>query len=432
MKHQFSQHLNQSQQVTLTPELQQAVQLLQYNFIDLKDFLYQKATENPFLKVENMDYFFEHSSRLSDENSPATQWIEQIPSKKESSLRSYLYDQIVTTYRKTPIRDLMIQMIDEIDPNGYLISTNEQLEEWQQLEHYRFLDALTLIQQLDPPGVGARSLKECLLLQIERDDDAPPLAHEVVEQHFECLFREPNDQCDRWKEVTPQLITYIQSLTPRPGLAYGENTAEYLYPEIMIHSSKNQISYELNRTMMPRISFDQELFQSYQQQKDDELTAFLKTMKKEFDWLKTSLTAREETLTKLAEAMIYFQKDYLLNQSTVPVALTMKQAAQWMDVHESTVSRLVKNKYIDWNGQTVPLRHFFPTPIAKDSDTTKEMVQHALTELIDHESKDTPYSDQTLSELLKEKGLSVARRTVAKYRQELNIPSATQRKLKLP
>ncbi|WP_035446267.1 RNA polymerase factor sigma-54 [Atopobacter phocae] len=434
MRKNLEQHLKQKQSLRMNAELQQAIELLQYNLIELKDFLNQQVMDNPFIQLENTDYYFEASQRFSNGDEwNDNNWMESLPNDSHQSLYSSLYEQVLSNYRDTPIREVMIQLLDGIDDDGYL--KEEKIKEFATIEPIQLLDAITLIQQLEPAGVGARSLQECLMLQTERDELSPPLTYYILEVYFDELVQQAFDTIAMKLSITPREVAdvfeYIQHLTPRPGMEYGEGGAEYLYPEIVVQTSASEITYRLNGAMMPNIIFNQQRFNEYQEMKDDELQQYLKVKKQEFEWLKRALTKREQTLSRLAEAIIHFQSDYLNQKSSFPTGLTMKEVADWMGVHESTVSRLVKDKYMEWNGATLPFRFFFPTKVSKETDATKDMIHAALTELVATESKTTPYSDQGLSEQLEQRGLNVARRTVAKYRKELNIPSASQRKVKV-
>ena len=245
----FSQQQRQVQKMAMTQQLQQSIQMLQYNTEELASFLEQKALENPLIEVTvERDYDAEAAiqpvkSTMNYQHNEEFNYLNQVPDTS-ISLFEFLLEQIHLTMRDTYLRELVFFLTENIDDNGYLKIELSEAAKTTGAQHIQMLDALTLLQQLDPAGVGARNLQECLMLQIERDDFAPNMAYVIVEEEFE------NFANRKWKEITKkfdislaeiqEISDYIQTLNPRPGALYDGTKEQYIRPDLIIRVTKRE------------------------------------------------------------------------------------------------------------------------------------------------------------------------------------------------
>ncbi len=232
----FSQAQSQKQKLALTQKLQQSIQVLQYSVEELSEFVDSEAMENPLIEVIEPNYTLNYSKPMSNSGTEIN-YLNQIPDTR-ISLFEHLIDQIHLNYRDTYLRTLVLYLVEYIDLNGFLTTTLDEACDQTGANAVQMLDALTLIQQLDPPGVGARDLQECLMLQTERDDAAPEIAYLVLEEHFQELVDR------KWPEIAKALTVpvsdiqrvfdFIQTLTPTPGASFGSTDGLYIIPYVLV------------------------------------------------------------------------------------------------------------------------------------------------------------------------------------------------------
>ncbi|MBP1044404.1 RNA polymerase factor sigma-54 [Vagococcus sp. BWB3-3] len=433
----LSQQQKQVQKMAMTQQLQQSIQMLQYSTDDLLTFLESKALENPLIDVKiESDYAdlpIRHTSKKNYEG-PETSYLNQIPDRGMSLFESLLA-QIHLNYRDTYLRQLIIFFTEYVDVNGYLTITLEEAVRQTGADYIQMLDALILLQQLDPAGVGARDLQECLLLQIERDNEAPPLAYVVIEEEFE------NFANRKWKEVAnrygvdlptiQEIHDYIQSLSPFPGAAYGESTEQYINPDLLVNIKGETIEVLSTRSGAPVIEFQQRYFDKMAETGDREVKQYIKEKKAEFDWIKRSVTQRGDTILRVGTEIVSRQAAFFLDTERPLKPMTLKEIAEELEIHESTVSRAVNGKYLQTKFGVFELRSFFTTGLSQNSDgeeVSAADVQTRIKQLVEHENKAKPLSDQKIVDMLQSEGVEISRRTVAKYRDILGIAASSKRK----
>lgn len=428
----YQQQQQQTQKLAMTQQLQQSIQILNYSAEELLSFVENKALENPFMEVDTSyreQYFVRNLSR--DNQRDVQQYINQLPDEY-SSLYDSLIDQIHLNYRKSPIRSRMIQLVELIDSNGYLTVPLSLLaqEDGTELE---WLDALTLLQQLEPAGIGARNLQECLLLQIERDQQSPELAYLMIEESFDDFAKR------HWKVIAKRyqislaevqrISDYILTLTPHPGAIFQSTKEIMIIPDLKVTEEDGKLHVISNKGGMPKINFVSHYYDEVQKSDSAEGRAFAQNKRNEFSWIQRSLHQRHDTILSVGQFIVAHQKDFFLKENHPLKPLSLKEVADALSIHESTVSRAVNGKYIEtWFG-IYELRSLFAkgTSSKGENVATKE-IHDALRRIINDENKEKPLSDQKLVDLLAEKGYKISRRTVAKYRDQLNIPSASKRK----
>lgn len=442
----FSQQQKQVQKMAMTQQLQQSIQMLQYNADELISFLEQKALENPLIEVTVERDFAEEAAlypiqKTNYQNSSGQDeqnYLNQVPDTS-TSLFEFLLEQIHLTMRDTYLRELVLLLTENIDDNGYLKIDLVEVAKSVGAEEIQMLDALTLLQQLDPPGVGARNLQECLMLQIERDDRAPNMAYVIMEEEFE------NFANRKWKEITKkfdvslaeiqEISDYVQTLTPRPGAVYDGTREQYIRPDLVVRIENESIKVLSTKTGLPVVNFQKEYYQEMSQFKDKDVTHFMKEKYNEYEWIKRSIMQRGETIVKVGTAIVERQKEFFINPEHPIKSLTLKEISEKLGIHESTVSRSVNGKYLETSFGIFELKSFFTNSLGNQNDGTEteedisgDSVRKKLLVIIEEEDKGKPLSDQKIVELMKADGIDVSRRTIAKYRDILAITSSSKRK----
>lgn len=433
--------------MAMTQQLQQSIQMLQYNAEELANFLEQKALENPLIEVtverdfagESSLYPIQKTNYQNSGNHEDVNYLNQVPDTS-TSLFEFLLEQIHLTMRDTYLRELVLLLTENIDDNGYLKIDLEEAAKVVGAEDIQMLDALTLLQQLDPPGVGARNLQECLMLQIERDDDAPNMAYVIIEEEFE------NFANRKWKEITKnfdisleeiqEIFDYVQTLTPRPGAVYDGSREQYIRPDLVVRIDGDVIKVLSAKTGLPVVHFQKEYYQEMSQFKEKDVTRFMKEKFNEYEWIKRSIAQRGETIVKVGTAIVERQRDFFTKTDHPIKPLTLKEISEKLEIHESTVSRSVNGKYLETGFGIFELKSFFTNSFGKstvregvnDEDVSGDAIRKKLLTIIEAENKNKPLSDQKIVDLMKAEGIEVSRRTIAKYRDILNIASSAKRK----
>lgn len=429
---QFTQQQKQTQKLAMTQKLQQSIQVLQFSTEELTDFIENESLENPLLEVVLPNYTANYSKPRTSTGTEMN-YLSQIPDSR-ISLFEHLLDQIHLNYRDTYLRTLVLYLVEHIDLNGFLTITLEESEKNTGGTTIQLLDALTLIQQLDPAGVGARNLQECLMLQTERDNYAPELAYVILEECFTELVDRKWEMIARRFSITmsnvQQVFDYIQSLTPTPGAAFGSTEGLYIIPDLTVKIKDNQITLLSNRNSTPEIKFQQNYFEQMKQSGDKEVLQYLKAKQQDFEWLKKTIQQRGDTIFNVGNEIIQRQQAFFLNSEHPIKPLILKDIAEKLDIHESTVSRAVNGKYLETDFGVFELKTFFSQKLASEEgeDRSTTDVKNRLKQLVSEENKRKPLSDQKIVDLLKAEGVDISRRTVAKYRDGLGIPSSAKRK----
>ncbi|MFW7373700.1 RNA polymerase factor sigma-54 [Vagococcus fluvialis] len=437
----FEQRIKQTQQQTqklaMTQELQQSIQMLQYNTEDLLSFLENKSLENPLLevKIETDEMILPKKTSTSNHSDDQkTEWMEQVPDES-ISLFEHLINQVHLNYRETYLRKLVLYLIEFIDLNGYLTTPLEEMREKTEATEIQMLDALTLLQMLEPTGVGARSLKECLMLQIEKDDSAPNLAYIIVEEYFEELANRKWAIIQKAYDIevfeVQDIFDYIQKLQPYPGANFSREEESYIIPDVVVKVKDDLIEVLSTKSSTPKLIFQQAYFERMSCESDKEVQEFLKTRKSEFEWLQKGVLQRGNTILRVAEEIVKHQSQFFLDPKRPLGPLQLKEVAKALSIHESTVSRSVNGKYLQTDFGMFELRSFFTTGISQGQsgeDVSTDSIKKEILDIINEEDKSKPLSDQKIVDLLLAKEIKISRRAVAKYRDELEIPASSKRK----
>ncbi|WP_043930308.1 RNA polymerase factor sigma-54 [Bacillus sp. EB01] len=425
----------QQQQIklSLTQELTQAIALLQYNTQELSSFLEAKSLENPLLEVSTTDRYRVKKRVASSERKDND--ITGIPAVAQPTLEDHLFSQIPPGKLNKFTRLIYKLLVLNMDENGYFRGDVDQIATSAKTTSDMVEDCLAEIHSLEPAGIGARNLQECLLLQLQRLGDNAENARRIVSNHF-------SDFADKkWKQLSKELKIslhdiqrvqdLIQTLNPRPGAPFFTEKAAYIIPDVVVKNAEGQWKVELLEGTVPNIGFNDSLYRSLTAVGDRQAIKFLNDKFNDYQWLARSIKQRNETLLKVAAKIVEKQTLFFENGKGQLRPLTMKEIADEIGVHESTVSRTVREKYIGTPFGTFELKSFFPSGIqtVADSNASSSQVKALIKEYISGEDKQHPVSDQDIANrLMDSEGLVISRRTVAKYREQLGIASSSKRK----
>ncbi|NLY46122.1 MAG: RNA polymerase factor sigma-54 [Tissierella sp.] len=452
----FNILLEQSQKLIMTPELRQAIQLLQYNSLELNEYLKNEIEENPLLEMENPNSQIEEVRELPQEKE--VDWKElaekyddysyKAPIDKNQeeynyeafttytqTLREYLIEQLNLTIlddKEYLIGDYIIQNIDE---NGYLDVELSEIVDKTNSNQEDIEKVLSIVQTFEPLGVGARDLKECLLIQIKEKGDIEPTLVKIIEEHLDDLA------CNRMVKIAKELdvdistmqqvCDYIKTLEPKPGRAFSDSGAhvKFIIPDATIEEVEGEFVIIINDITGPKLNINSFYRDLLKNSSDNEATTFLSEKLDSAIWIIKSIEQRKQTIYKVIESILKFQIEFFRTGEKGLVPLTLKEVAADIDMHESTISRATNGKYVQTPRGLFELKFFFTTGLPGSAgDISSTSIKSVIKQIVEDENPKKPLSDQKISELLKEKGASISRRTVAKYRDELNIPSSSMRK----
>ncbi len=427
----------QTLKLAMTQELSQAIALLQYSAQELTAFLEDKALENPLLQIENgnvkpMNPLMDR--KLRKHQKAEKDWIEQI-ADKPFSLENYLISQLKLTNISAEQLRVIRHLIHSLDENGYFFGDMEEIAEKLSVETESVDDCLAIIQTLEPAGIGARNLQECLLMQIYYKNPDNELALKIISDYF-IPFAEK-----KWKQISKELrITLkeiqnvfdeIQLLNPKPGAILQNEVTSYITPDAIIEQSGEGLTVRMFDDSLPRISFNESYYKKFNKQ-DIQVNRFLQDKVQDYQWILKSIEQRRETLTRVVAKIVEKQPLFFQKGAQYLVPMTMKEVANELEIHESTVSRAVREKYVQTPNGTFSLKTFFTSTIqtvSENETASSTQVKNEISKLVEQEKKEKPLSDQEIVEYLKiNKGIVVSRRTIAKYRDQLGIPSSSKRK----
>lgn len=457
-------HLRTAQQLALTPALQQSIRLLQLSTLDLQQEIELALQSNPLLEQEeatdppggdpseslasdNAEPALDLSTGLTEEANERDD--DEGPGLRvaEPSLRAHLLDQLALTQASPRDAALVGLLIDALDDNGYLETPLDELLDWLDpelaVEAEELRAALALLQSFDPPGIGARSMAECLSLQLRSPDrqrlplSADPellaLAQRVVQAHLPALARRDyaglKKALGSSEAALRQAHVLIRQLDPRPGARFGARVADYVVPDVLIRRVGSQWQAQLNPEVLPRLRVHRAYADILKADTARQYAALHQQLQ-EARWLIKNVQQRFDTILRVARAIVAAQSAYFDQGDIAMRPLTLRDIADQLGLHESTVSRVTTQKYMLTPFGTVELKHFFSSQLATDagSSTSSTAVRAVLKQLLAGENPQRPLSDNKLSAMLAEQGLVVARRTVAKYREALGIGAASRRK----
>ncbi|MFY0544437.1 RNA polymerase factor sigma-54 [Brevibacillus sp. H7] len=446
----------QTLKLVMTPELRQAITILQYSAVDLVSYLQEQANENPVIELQ--ESAVEMAPIKLERPSVEIDWKEIVSNRATGEYSSHknestynpldfvhqgtttLYDHLERQlgYVKglTALqRKIALFLIGNLDEKGYLEITLEEAAQRLGASLEEIEDVLAILHHFDPIGVGARSLEECLLLQLQHqglDDDK---IVKVVQHHLQDLgnnrFQRIAEKVGCSIQDVQSMADLLRSLNPRPGAAYSQQETRYVIPDVTVEKVENEYIVMVNDVATPRLkisSFYEKLLS--QQKSQDEAKQFIHEKLNAALWLAKSLEQRRLTLMRVTQAIVEMQRDFFDHGVHYLKPMTQKEIAERVNLHESTISRATSNKYVQTPRGIFELKYFFTSSLSTASGeaASSESVKRRIKSLIEQEDRKQPLSDQKLSEMLLEEGIEISRRTVAKYREEMMIPSSAKRK----
>ena len=450
----LEQHLEQTQKLIMTQTLQQSLRCLQMSSLELRDFLQDAALSNPLLEVEEQPL-----GDLTPEavDSSGAEWGEDLPIERREQMiwSSGESEADFTTYSSRPesFTDYLngqlgqMKLLDGqtlaycrylvgcLNSAGYLDCSLAELAEELGVPLFDMEQALFIVQSLDPTGVGARSLSECLLLQLVQSNAFTEVNIHLVQSGLPLLAENDMAGLSKLLGVSPaearQAADVIRGLNPIPSRGfYTESRMPLVLPEATIRRVHGQIVIEMNQQIVPRVSLHADYCALLGREDCRQDRSYLREKMSEAKTLITTLENRSDTLFRLLSAVVQFQQDYFLNDGPL-LPMTMRQLADRLELNVSTVSRAVKDKYVLFEGRLLPLRGLFTAALStadgRDS-VSADAARAQLRRLIAAEDPAAPLSDESLCEALAGMNIRLSRRTVAKYRGEAGIPPAAKRK----
>ena len=460
--------LRQSQQLVMTPQLQQAIKLLQLSNMELSEFIEEELEQNPLLEKDKQEENQEESpepaaeekdageaafdssdfdpgSSMADIGSGGNTGFEDIENSFENrmsqpkTLREHLTEQLLLTFEDGRDRMIGSLLIDRIDEAGYLRTEHDELAERLGCSLERIEKLLKKLKGFDPAGIFAGDLAECLALQLEEQGklDAPMKA---LLRNLDMLgdhdMKGLADKCKVNDTYLADMIEEIRSLNPKPAGEFDHLVVQTAIPDVMMKRLPNNLGggwrVELNTETLPRVLVNQEYYTEVAgKTKDKKDKEYLTNQLNSANWLVKAMDQRARTILKVSAEIIEQQDGFFNYGIEFLRPLTLKDIAEEIEMHESTVSRVTTNKYIGTPRGIFELKYFFSTALGGTdggSDHSSESVKARIKTLIDEESPTKILSDDKIITLLKKEGITMARRTVAKYREAMHIPSSVQRR----
>lgn len=427
----------QSIKVVMTQELKQAIEILQFSKIELLQYIQEKAMENPLLELQEPAY--EQGGGLYETGRKPYQG-EYNPFDFISGTKQDLKEDLLQQARYLNLDEQTYKqlsyLIFQLAEDGYLPEnvTSESAEELG-LDVTEVEELLGLLQKLDPPGVGARNLRECLLLQIDRMSEKNALARTIVEGHLVDLAKKKWGQLSDKLSVSETEIRvaaqWIQKLQPKPGSLFETGHTSYIQPDLTIQKRDGRYIVLMNDHYFPRIRENRHYIQVMNTQTDKAAKEYVTRKRREINWLSKCMEQRTDTILKVVKVMIKNQKRFLDHGFLSLKPMTLRTVAEEIGIHESTVSRAIRNKYVQTPHGLLEMKAFFASKLnsGEGEEVSSSSVKWLIKGLVEKENVHKPLSDQKISDILSaDHGISVSRRTVAKYRGQLHISSSSKRK----
>ena len=452
--------LKLGQTLTMTPQLQQAIRLLQLPVLDLNAQIQEALEENIMLEMEDLPDVPQTSSESTAEVETIKaeeQWQTQTSERGQDSgwngegrpisefadesgqtLTDHLLWQLEMedfSEREAVIGEAII---DAINDDGYVTSSLDDIAAVVSTEFETSTDeilaALAKIQKLDPVGVGARSIAECIVLQLEQLDAKTPgrdLAIRIATDHLDQVANQEFGELRRSLRVNDddlhEAVSLVRGCNPKPGQAVSSTAAEYVIPDVFVRKVDKRWQVEISPTGVPRLSVNQQYAKLLRGSSDH---AVLRSQLQEARWLIRSLEIRNDTLLKVASSIVARQTEFLEHGDEAMKPMVLRDIAEEIGMHESTISRVTTSKYMHTPRGVFEFKYFFSSHLstAAGDEQSSTSVRAKIRRYIAQENPQKPLSDSKIAELLKGEGIKVARRTVAKYRESMNIASSSERR----
>lgn len=466
----LSQSQKQTQSLSIAPQLQNSLKILQSASFDLRTAILAELQRNPLLEelpIESVSV--EAESELIQENVDSrneeldfdngdfsilekisddymeSQMTDTVMSgsdlqmqerrdhflnslTQEESLQQHLIDQVSLCDCDDPTKENLVLLIGSLDENGYLTESPSNLSLQLNIPYPKFLEALEVLKMFNPSGIGAKDLQECLLIQLQRNQREDSLAYSIIDKAYPLLLRRRIQEIAKKLKVSDEAIQKaleeIASMDPAPGKRFSADSNTVIEPDIRIFQEDELWKIELNNEYIPKLRISQKykdlLAQGSLNKKEKE---YLVENMRSGKFLINSLDQRQNTLKKISQKIIDQQPKFFVKTNPTLQPMTMQQIAEDVGVHETTISRAIANKYAKTPHGVFPLKHFFNSGFTSDSGESiaNRSIKETIEKIIQKEDPKKPIYDQSISKELEKEGIKIARRTVAKYREQLGI-----------
>lgn len=480
--------IEQQQKLVMTPELIQAIQILQFNTQELDSYIQEQLLTNPMLEQDNNPV---SNDNAAEEMSMGIQEVSEIPAQREKEkelessvmgsdeltsnewaehIREREYDDI--SYRQgdyskddndysfeqfatseltlpehllsqlqlldiTPKQEMIgMYIIESLDQNGYMTLSVEDIAKVLNVSIEKTQHMLEIVQGFEPPGVAAKDLKECLLLQLDVLGELDDVVERVVSEFLEDIAANKLTHIAKVLNITVQraqeISDLIRTLEPKPGRQFASQSAtRYVVPDVIVEKINEEYVVSVNETSTPRLMVSSYYEKVLRESNNDPgLTKFLSGRLNSAVWLIKSIEQRKQTIFNVVSAVVKYQQDFFDKGPKYLKTLNLKQIAEEVGIHESTVSRSIHGKYMQSPRGVFEIKYFFSSGVESNQGEgiAAESIKTMIKEIVASEDSKAPYSDQAIAEMLEKKSVKISRRTVAKYRDELNILSSSKRK----
>lgn len=441
-----SLELTQSQKLIMTTQLKQSLSILNMSKLELEEEIKKEAENNPLVEVEksgeiNWEEYIKDmdKSRRLDRTEISYNPDNEVNLENLVKYSSNLYEDLkfqISLYKLTD-KELEVceYIIDSLDEDGYLRTEEKVIVDTLKIDEEIFEKCLISVQQLEPSGVGARSLSECLMIQMASLGIYNEILEEIVTKDLNLVannkYKEISKKYNMSLQKCVELINIIKTLDPKPGRTCSVEKSVYIQPDVTVEKIDDEFIVYLNEKDSYQIrinSYYKDILKN--SQSDESAKEFIKERLNSATGLMKNIESRKTTVLKIAEEIVKAQDEFLRKGTKYIKPLKMKDIAEKLEFHESTISRGVNGKYMLTPFGVYEFRYFFSSAIETENNemASSTSIKKIIKETIKDENKKKPLSDDHISKLLKEKGINVARRTVAKYREELGILSSSKRK----
>ncbi len=453
MKQRLELFIDQRQELILSPQLKQSIEILRFSMDDLVSFLRDQALENPMMEIEETiqtksiedginknkerENLIELANRY-DYPAPSTSYSKDDDdysfldfSSKSSTLKDDLLFQLNVLDIGYIERRIGEEIIDNLDDNGYLRTSPVLIADEMGISEEDVRDVLGIIKEFEPKGVASETLMDCLLSQVEEDHT---IAKELIKNHLEDIAYNRMGVISKELGISMQRVIeevdYIRTLNPKPGASYSTNQpVKYIVPDATIEKVDGEYQIIMHDEYIPQIHINN----SYRQmikQGDEEAVKFLSKKLNSAEWIISSIEQRKSTILRILEVIVRTQVDFFDKGKKFLAPMSQKEVAEELELHESTISRATTDKYVDSPQGILELKYFFSNEMKTDSgeDVSSTAIMAMIEEIIESEDKKKPLSDAKITGMLNDKGIDISRRTVAKYRENIGIPKSSMRK----
>jgi len=450
----FELNMQQTQKLIMTTELRQAIQVLQYNNLELREYITKEMETNPFLEVaekkkedkdenskdEDIDWqevvekYDDISYKSYSKTTEQKQTFESYTSKK-MSLKTHLLNQLGLTFSDDLEKRIGEQIIESLDKKGYLSTTVEDISKELECSPEEVERVLNIIQNFDPVGIASRNLEECLKIQLKDKGIIDKNVYKVVDEHINNLA------CNRLQEISKDLdvdiprvqeiCDVIKMLEPKPsrGFVLETDSIRYITPDVTIKKVDGEYIILVNDSNVPSLHINSYYKKMLKKVKDKDTNKFLSDKFSSSMWLIKSIEQRRQTMYNVTESILKYQREFFDKGTKYLKPLVLKDVSEDIEVHESTVSRATNGKYVQTPRGLFELKYFFTSGVQKGGEgVSSTSIKSTIKDLIDNENRKKPLSDQKIANKLKDKNIKISRRTVAKYRDEIGIPSSSIRR----